>query len=185
MEFHILCDDLIYIRSQVQDRLRWTNVCVYVCVCVCECVVCVCVCVCVGVWCVCVCVCVCVWVVCVCGVCVCVCTCVWVCGVCVFACVWVCGVCVCALCLLRYKRNMKYMIKSGWLCALAALSPDVLEQNFNPQYCSGCLWQNRNPFVLTTKYLVWLIKCAALLCGPVCCNVILISYRAHIHALIL
>ena len=84
-----------------------------------------------------------------------------------------CG-CVCVLCLLRHGRNRHYMTETGRLCALAALTPDVLEQNSEPQYCSGCRWQNRNPFILTTKYPVRLIKGAAQLYSPVYRNVFLI-----------
>jgi hypothetical protein len=35
-------------------------------------------------------------------------------------------------------RKIHAVYDSGRLCALAALTPDVLEQNFEPQYCSGC-----------------------------------------------
>jgi len=33
---------------------------------------------------------------------------------------------------------MHYVIESGQIYALAALTPDVLEQNSEPQYYSGC-----------------------------------------------
>ena len=69
---------------------------------------------------------------------------------------------------------MHYVIESGQIYALAALTPDVLEQNSEPQYYSGCRWLNRNPFILTTKYPVRLIKGAALLYSPVYRNVFII-----------
>jgi hypothetical protein len=69
-------------------------------------------------------------------------------------------VCVCIVFIETQKKHALYS-DSGQLCAPIALTPDVLEHNSEPQYCSRCRWQNRNPFNLTTKYLVWLIKGAA------------------------
>jgi hypothetical protein len=92
-------------------------------------------------------------------------------------------VCVCARTFIEAYKKHALCDWNWWALCFGRLTPDVLEQNTDPQYCSGCRWQNRNPFILTAEYLVWLIKVAALLYSPGYRNVFLICDTAQILAL--